>query len=581
MVGLITAAYFGTEGGTKTPHLLQDFDFDSQVNQIYDGFMDNLPAGLAGFLNEAKNTKKDVGTSEAFSVGIFAKQKGFKSKHPVILVPGVISTGLESWDPVGTDECPGREHFRKRLWGSFYMLKAMFFDKKCWLKHIMLDTETGLDPVGVKIRAAQGFEAADFFITGYWIWNKILENLSVIGYDPNNMVSASYDWRLSYLDLERRDSYFSKLKKGIETMVETNGEKALLIGHSMGSQVIFYFLKWVEAEGKHFGNGGKGWVDKYIDSYVDVSGSTLGTPKAIVALLSGEMKDTVQLNTVAVYGLEKFFSKKERATMLRSFGGIASMLPKGGDKIWGSLTSAPDDPYSKRNPQKTITDNVTYGNFLRFRNTIGEHSDQNYTMAESVEFLLDQASSWFKERTNLHYSYGLAETKEELIENNDKFNKWSNPLEVGLPNAPNMKIYCFYGIGNPTERSYYYKEEINKEYTQLNISMAGGGIQDPVVFSEGDGTVSILTHSMCHIWAKGKSSFNPGGSEVKIVEMMHEPDKFDIRGGAKTAEHVDILGSTELNELVLTVASGNGDLIKPRILSNMTQWVDNMNILLS
>jgi phospholipid:diacylglycerol acyltransferase len=59
----------------------------------------------------------------------------------------------------------------------------------------------------------------------------------------------------------------------------------------------------------------------------------LGTPKAVSALLSGEMKDTAQLNAFALYGLEKFYSKKERATILRSFPGLASMLPKGTKKL--------------------------------------------------------------------------------------------------------------------------------------------------------------------------------------------------------------------------------------------------------
>lgn len=30
-------------------------------------------------------------------------------------------------------------------------------------------------------------------------------------------------------------------------------------------------------------------------------------------------------------------------------------------------------------------------------------------------------------------------------------------MEFQLPKAPDMKIYCFYGVGNPTERSYVYK----------------------------------------------------------------------------------------------------------------------------
>lgn len=31
----------------------------------------------------------------------------------------------------------------------------------------MLDKDTGLDPPGIKLRAAQGFDATDFFVTGY------------------------------------------------------------------------------------------------------------------------------------------------------------------------------------------------------------------------------------------------------------------------------------------------------------------------------------------------------------------------------------------------------------------------------
>ncbi len=48
-----------------------------------------------------------------FSVGEELLEKyGLEKKHPVILIPGIISTGLESW---GT-ESAGRSFFRKRLW---------------------------------------------------------------------------------------------------------------------------------------------------------------------------------------------------------------------------------------------------------------------------------------------------------------------------------------------------------------------------------------------------------------------------------------------------------------------------------
>ena len=36
-------------------------------------------------------------------------------------------------------------------------MRALVLDKTSWKKHIMLDKLTGLDPPGVKLRAAQGF----------------------------------------------------------------------------------------------------------------------------------------------------------------------------------------------------------------------------------------------------------------------------------------------------------------------------------------------------------------------------------------------------------------------------------------
>jgi phospholipid:diacylglycerol acyltransferase len=124
------------------------------------------------------------------------------------------------------------------------MLRAMFLDKAYWQSQLMIDLETGLDPPYVKLRAAQGFDATDLFVTGYWIWNKVIENLAAIGYEPNSMASASYDWRLSYLKLEARDSYCMKLNFLIENSVRTNNKKVVLISHSMESCLVFIFMIW-------------------------------------------------------------------------------------------------------------------------------------------------------------------------------------------------------------------------------------------------------------------------------------------------------------------------------------------------
>lgn len=174
--------------------------------------------------------ERDATSYDSFSVGLHLQSQGITAHHPVIMIPGVISTGLESWS-TGPDS---RQYFRKRLWGSWSMMRALVLDQAAWKRHIMLDKHTGLDPPGIKLRAAQGFDATDFFITGYWIWNKIVENLATIGYDPSNSFTAAYDWRLTYMNLEIRDSYFTRLKNYIEVAHKTSGIKPILVSHSMG-----------------------------------------------------------------------------------------------------------------------------------------------------------------------------------------------------------------------------------------------------------------------------------------------------------------------------------------------------------
>lgn len=469
-----------------------------------------------------------------------ARQQGIRAQHPIIMIPGVISTGLESWS---TEE-GARQYFRKRLWGSWTMMRALVMDKAGWKKHIMLDKDTGLDPPGVKLRAAQGFDAADFFITGYWIWNKILENLATIGYDPSNAFTAAYDWRMTYLNYEIRDQYFTRLKSHIEVANLVSDKKAVLLSHSMGSQVLYYFFHWVEAEG--YGNGGKDWVEKNIDSWINISGCMLGALKDMPAVLSGEMKDTAQLNAFAVYGLERFLSRYERAEIFRAMPGLSSMLPLGGNAVWGDHTGAPDDAPGQ---------NVSYGNFMRFRdlNSTNSLTSQNLTVEESLPFLFKNTEPWFKAMIQKSYSHGVAHTAKVVEDNQLIPAKWINPLETRLPLAPSLKIYCFYGIGKETERAYYYRSD-DDPLSGLNVTLdtaysapsngeptsggGHGGVDHGVVMGEGDGTVNLLSSGyMC---AKGwrMKRYNPAGVQIKTFEMKHEPDRFSPRGGPNTGESI-------------------------------------------
>jgi phospholipid:diacylglycerol acyltransferase len=121
------------------------------------------------------------------------------------------------------------------------MIRSVLLDKESWTEQIMLDPVTGLDPPHCKIRAVHGVEAADYFITGYWVWAKVIENLATIGYDTNNMHFASYDWRLSFGNLEVRDQYYSRLQSMIELSKKTSGGlKTVVVTHSMGTVQVFF-----------------------------------------------------------------------------------------------------------------------------------------------------------------------------------------------------------------------------------------------------------------------------------------------------------------------------------------------------
>lgn len=561
LFGLIAAGFFASSNDLIG---LPEFS-DLSVETL----LDVLPAGLVKDMRDLIQGEREISDAyESFSVGTKACAEGLEAHHPMIMVPGVISTGLESWGTANIS----RAYFRKRLWGSWTMMRALVMDKDVWKKHIMLDKRTGLDPPLVKLRAAQGFDATDFFVTGYWIWNKIFENLASIGYDPTNSYTASYDWRLSYSNLEVRDQYFSRLKSYIETGVSTGGKKAVLASHSMGSQVLYYFLQWVESE--RGGRGGHDWVERHIDSWINISGCMLGAVKGLTALLSGEMRDTAQLNPFAIYGLEKFLGKEERAEIFRAMPGISSMLPIGGNAVWGDLNWAPDDLPGQ---------NFSYGSLLNFRAGANWTTpDRNLTVDSSMEYLFNTTEDWYQDMLKGSYSRGVAHTVAEVEANKKDPRKWINPLETRLPLAPSLKIFCFYGVGKPTERAYYYRAPDLPALTNLNITIdtgyVAGEVDHGVIMGEGDGTVNLIsTGYMCNRGWHMKR-YNPAGLKVTVVEMPHEPDRFNPRGGPRTADHVDILGRHNLNELLLMVAAGKGDTIMDHVISNINEYADKVKI---
>ncbi|KAG8890015.1 hypothetical protein FRB98_001450 [Tulasnella sp. 332] len=620
-------------------------------------------------------------TNRDFTVGWELKAQGLEAKFPVILIPGIVSTGLESW----STSPAYKNYFRKRLWGTTTMIRAVVTEKEKWMAALMLDPDTGLDPPGIKVRAAQGLDAASTFIPGYWIWAKVIENLACLNYDTNNLELAAYDWRLSYSNLE------VEIYCGV--FQQEAREKGCTCRTFYGIHCRYAFLlKWVEAESG--GNGGKDWVDKHIEAFVNIGGPLLGVPKAMTAFLSGEMKDTVEVNPAGSYVIEKFFSRKDRATLFRSWAGSASMWIKGGDAVWGNVTHAPDDmegsmethgkffsfraptppsasssiPVGVRGTSSSASSSETRHPSVHARHH--EDSDRreaennsdgssfvtetqgdppihppiprvqtapgvgNLTADESTIWTLQHTPYNWQKMIYTNYSIGMERDEEQLKRNNEDHRKWTNPLEIQLPNAPNMKIFCLYGHGKETERSYWYargeyeQDEIMADAMEpicLNTTECDALSQtsripfdlplsrqtwidalvtqetmspktkNGVKIGEGDGTVPTISLGAMCVDGWKRKRYNPAGIKtvtyevrypafsggiarilIQFLQMEHRPESMDIRGGATTADHIDILGSRALNEIVLKVAAGSAEDVEDHFVSNVRGYAERI-----
>ncbi|KAK6944768.1 Lecithin:cholesterol/phospholipid:diacylglycerol acyltransferase [Dillenia turbinata] len=495
--------------------------------------------------------------------GVKLYKEGLRVKHPVVFVPGIVTGGLELWE--GHNCAEGL--FRKRLWGGTF--GEVYKRPLCWVEHLSLDNETGLDPPGIRVRPVSGLVAADYFAPGYFVWAVLIANLARIGYEEKTMYMAAYDWRISFQNTEVRDQTMSRIKSNIELMVKTNGKKVVVIPHSMGTLYFLHFMKWVEAPAPMGGGGGPDWCAKHIKAVLNIGAPFLGVPKAVAGIFSAEAKDIAVARAFAPVVLDNdifgFQTLQHMMRMTRTWDSTMSMIPKGGETIWGTLDWSPEDGYDcspkrqKNNDTKAVRQrdqgnrdlplkSVNYGRIISFGKDVTEaHSskiertdfknaitannlanttcndvwteynemsigairavaDQKVYTAGSVLDLLNFVAPKLMTRGSAHFSYGIADNLDDPKYEHYKY--WSNPLETTLPNAPNMEIYSMYGVGIPTERAYVYKLSPPSEcYIPFQIDNSAEGENEDSCLSGGvytvDGDETIPALSAGFMSAKG------------------------------------------------------------------------------
>ncbi|KAI5189966.1 phospholipid:diacylglycerol acyltransferase [Nematocida sp. AWRm77] len=469
--------------------------------------------------------------------GMLAEKNGAVAKHPVVIIPGIANTNLELWKT----KKESNAFFRKKIWGSHSTVTFMLHNRKEWFKSMKLDKNTGMDPEGVKVRASPGLESSDFSIPGMWFWWKIVENLSYLEYDASMVHFAAFDWRLGMEELERRDKYFTKLQRDIENQKSMRNEKSVVLAHSLGSLVFHYFMQWVSDKDPL-------WVDAHIHSVVYIGAPLLGAPKALSCLLTGETGSTVHMGVIQDSLLELLFGREERKTMFSTWTSAVYLLPKGGAVFWEGSPS-PD-----KATQPCLV-NIAHPN-------------------GTVESLGMDAI--FKEVEKSVSPYNQKILK-RIINPKTVQDTWSNPLVSPLPNAPNLTIYSLYGINKITERGYNFirKTEtdlaVQKKYTDLSKDIFHG-----INVVDGDGTVPLVSTGYMGYSGWKSKELNLHGVKTVNKEYRHKPSKsiFAIRGGTETAQHVNILGNTELITDILSIVSGKE--VTERILSKLPEIAEEI-----
>ncbi|KAI5059830.1 hypothetical protein GOP47_0026149 [Adiantum capillus-veneris] len=562
--------------------------------------------------------------------GVKLKSAGFKARHPIVFVPGIVTGGLELWE--GQPCADGL--FRKRLWGGTFgeVYKRPF----CWMEHMALDNVTGMDPPGVRVRSVSGLVAADYFTAGYFVWAVLIENLAKMGYEEKNLHMASYDWRLSFQNTETN-----------------NGNKVVAVPHSMGTLYFLHFMKWVESPAPMGGGGGPDWCAKHIKAVMNIAGPLLGVPKAVSGLFSSEAKDIAVARAIApgvldseMFGLQTL---QHIMRVTRTWDSTMSMIPKGGDVIWGGLDWSAEEGY-RCSQRKDKNDNnqdssveqysdskdlgphgkpmAHYGRLVSFGKDVAELAShkidrrpfQNIRGGLPVSANLSCGDAWTEyheiswesiqavaehkvftagnipdllryvapammERGDSQFSHGIADDLNDS--KYEHFKYWANPLETRLPNAPDLEVYCMYGVGILTERSYIYKVSPQSDSCRIPFRIdtnaegnSEGCLKGGVQFVDGDETVPVLSAGfMCAKGWRGRTRFNPSGAATYIREYNHAPPSNLLEGrGTQSGAHVDIMGNFHLIEDILRVAAGESgeELGGDEIHSHIRQWAERV-----
>ena len=274
-------------------------------NNSFPLFLNMYPIDLStdfGLFNMIQSLKYKI--FKPLSRGIYS-DSGFgvistgPSLNPVILVPGLGISKIEGiWNKDSGGDVKSLDLYKNfetsekwscrtvqqnwsTLWFPYNPLdqipETANLSNYCWAENVVVgyDKKIITDADGVYTRVPN-FGSVDFTDSSYM--NAMIKALEAIGYvQGSTLFAAGYDFR-KIASSDILDLYCKEFQGLVENMVHHNqGQKAFLVGHSLGSCLTNYFLA----------TRPKKWKDTYVKAFVTISGGFGGCPKALRTLLSG------------------------------------------------------------------------------------------------------------------------------------------------------------------------------------------------------------------------------------------------------------------------------------------------------
>ncbi|RWS28691.1 group XV phospholipase A2-like protein [Leptotrombidium deliense] len=241
-------------------------------------------------------------------------------RTPIILVPGDGGSQIEAKldkPEVVHYFCDRKTDAFFNLWLNLALLVPFVID--CWTDNMRLvydnSTRRTSNPPGVMTRIPHwgNTTAIEFIdptqVAGTAYFSVLVNELVREGYTRGvDLRGAPYDFRKAPQELE---DFFVKFEALVKETYQMNGrEKMILVCHSMGCQMMLYFLN----------RRSQSWKDKYISSLVTLACPWGGAVKALKAFASGDNLGVIVVKALTI--------RKDE----RTFPSLSFLLPT--DKFW-------------------------------------------------------------------------------------------------------------------------------------------------------------------------------------------------------------------------------------------------------